>query len=129
MADLIPGIPEESVDIFMRLVKEDVVPIEQTRREVAAYMAELENMVKANEFIDLRIARKCAEACKALLAQLSDDSPQEHRGLVQAAARYFVLDEDGDGDLTSMIGFDDDAEVINAVATHLERGDVRISLI
>lgn len=41
----------------------------------------------------------------------------EHRGrrLVQVAVRYLAMEDDGDGDLTSAFGFDDDEEVIDAV--------------
>lgn len=41
------------------------------------------------------------------------------RKLAQVATRYFVLDEDGDGDLFSAFGFDDDLEVVNAVSRAL----------
>ncbi|MCA9494763.1 MAG: hypothetical protein KC621_32765 [Myxococcales bacterium] len=41
----------------------------------------------------------------------------DHRGrrLVQVAVRYLAMEDDGDGDLTSAFGFDDDEEVIDAV--------------
>ena len=35
------------------------------------------------------------------------------------AARYFVLALDGDDDLASPFGFDDDIEVFNVVAKHV----------
>lgn len=38
------------------------------------------------------------------------------RRLAQVALRYFVLEDDGDGDLTSAFGFDDDLEVVEAVS-------------
>lgn len=48
----------------------------------------------------------------------------DHRGrrLVQVAVRYLVLEDDGDADLDSPFGFDDDREVLDAVQRLL--GDV-----
>ena len=37
--------------------------------------------------------------------------------------RYFLREDDGDADLDSVLGFDDDAEVMNAVVTHLGHGE------
>ena len=58
------------------------------------------------------------------LDELADDTPEEHWRLVQAAVRYFVSTEDADADLESLIGFDDDGDVIEAVALAVGLGHV-----
>ena len=57
-----------------------------------------------------------------LLGTIGEGTPDETRLLIQAAVRYFLIEEDGDGDLNSVLGFDDDAEVMNAVLVHLGHG-------
>ena len=57
-------------------------------------------------------------ATLALLDRTAAEGPRARR-LAQVAARYFVLQDDGDDDLSSPFGFDDDIEVFNAVVTAL----------
>ena len=63
---------------------------------------------------DLESGLALVGRARALLGRWTD---LDHRGrrLVQVAVRYLVMEEDGDGDLTSAFGFDDDEEVIDAV--------------
>jgi hypothetical protein len=42
---------------------------------------------------------------------------------------YFVMRDDGEDDLHSPIGFDDDARVVNAVLDALGRSDLRVDAI
>ena len=57
-----------------------------------------------------------------LLSSVKDDTPDAERLAIQAAVRYFVLEDDAESDLNSVIGLDDDAEVVNAVLRHLGHG-------
>jgi uncharacterized membrane protein YkvA (DUF1232 family) len=64
-----------------------------------------------------------ADASMKLLTTLKDDTPEERRAAIQAAVRYFVIEDDADSDLDSILGLDDDAEVLNAVLKHLGHDD------
>ncbi len=70
---------------------------------------------EARALTDTDLADTLAEATLSLLARVEGASA-EHRHLASVAARYFVSAEDGDDDLASPFGFDDDLEVFNAVA-------------
>ncbi|MEZ4236266.1 MAG: hypothetical protein R3F59_08920 [Myxococcota bacterium] len=67
---------------------------------------------------DGALAERLVTRCRALLDRWEVASPRE-RKLVQVAVRYFVMEDDGAADLDSAFGFDDDAEVIDAVSRAL----------
>ena len=82
-----------------------------------AYVERLQAEAGTHEFLDLGLAEALGKACLRLLERL-DDAQTNGPGLIQAAVQYFVLEEDAEDDL-SVAGFDDDAEVFNAVVRHL----------
>ena len=64
---------------------------------------------------DHHLGNQLADKALALLDRINGDTCDVDRRLGQIAVRYFVLDDDGDDDLLSPFGFDDDVEVFNAV--------------
>lgn len=110
------------------LIGETLRPAGQLRAELRAHGETIRAAAATNEFLDVSLAVRLTEACEALLdeAERADSEPTRH--LVQAAVRYFILDEDGEHDLESVCGLDDDAEVCNAVARHLGREDLTIEV-
>jgi len=76
----------------------------------------------------VNLAECIGTSCLVLLNTLGPDTPEESRRLIQVACRYFVETEDREGDLASVFGFDDDAEVLNAVAVKLGRPDLVVSI-
>jgi len=68
---------------------------------------------------DLATAQALLSGCRALLEVVGDAPEPETARLTHVAVRYFVLEEDGDGDQDSPFGFDDDVEVFNAVVRRL----------
>jgi hypothetical protein len=80
------------------------------------YMKQLEGLVAEGDVIDLELASDLAVRCVRMAGEIEQGVPEEHRRLIQAAIRYFVNSEDADGDIESLIGFDDDSAVIEAVA-------------
>ena len=105
-------------------IEEPPLAIGALRDQIATYLVELEEKATTCEFLDLQLARRVGARCRALLDGLQTDPPEETRQLVQAAVRYFVTDEDAEGDSSSPIGFDDDALVVEVVAKELGREDV-----
>jgi hypothetical protein len=92
--------------------------------EIREYLVELDESLGSHEFLDLETAKTVAKVCERLLAALPENASNGERQLVQIAVRYFIEDEDAEGDLSSPIGFDDDAEVVAAIARELGLEDV-----
>ncbi|MEQ1568089.1 MAG: hypothetical protein ABMA64_20790 [Myxococcota bacterium] len=67
---------------------------------------------------DTALAEALADRCAAWLGRWGELDGGAQR-LVQVAVRYFALDADGDDDWVSVFGFDDDREVLDAIARRL----------
>ncbi len=116
--------PADVAKLLDRFLEEPLREITELRSEVRTYLEKLENLSGEEEFLDLQLARIIAAQCEALLVGLNSTSSEHARRLVQMAVRYFIEDDDAEGDITSPIGFDDDAEVVVLVAQELGREDV-----
>src|SRR3954468_12377055 len=97
------------------------------RLRVLTYLARLETVAEGKPALDIEAARKIgwvlAELCDAA-AGLDD----QQRALVRGAVEYYVLDHDVVDDTADVVGFDDDAGVVNAVTAGLGRSDLAIEL-
>lgn len=82
--------------------------------QVDAYLETVRAALPDNEFIDIDLATRIADACKDLLA-LYPKLSEKDRASVVGAARYFIEQHDADDDLESVLGFEDDMEVVNFV--------------
>lgn len=119
----IEGLPNMATDVFAELLREPLRPTAQTREAVGAYVQFLESEAASNASVDVAQARDIARVCEGLLDAVAPDTPQLVQLQIQAAARYFVTEADGDSDL-DIGGLDEDAAVANAVARHLGREDL-----
>ena len=72
-----------------------------------------------DRFCDLPLASK--PALEAEIEKYADD-------IEKAACYYFVESDDQDGDLESVYGFDDDAEVLNEILELLNRPDLTVQI-
>jgi uncharacterized membrane protein YkvA (DUF1232 family) len=111
-------------DVLRSLLDEATSPTDDLHGAVDAYIAAVRLRAEREEFVDLQLAEKLATLAHRLLDHLSDQSPNAHACLIQAAVRYFVLQEDAQSDLASVVGWDDDVEVFNAVARFVDRADL-----
>ncbi|MEL7155518.1 MAG: hypothetical protein AAFN30_02850 [Actinomycetota bacterium] len=66
----------------------------------------------------------------ALLALLREQNgfDDEQRALIRGAVEYFLLADDAAGDLDDVLGFDDDARVVNSMLTRIGLPQYRIEL-
>jgi hypothetical protein len=115
--DLIGLVTAEVRPIVRRLLAEPLAPVAKLRDDVEAHLEFLTREQSRNEFLDLEQARSIAARCLVLLDRLSAAgiaAPKPVRRLVQIAARYFVIEDDADDDL-SFDGLSDDESVITAV--------------
>ena len=125
MSDLaeMDGIPAAAKPLWSQLVVAELKPVHELFTEVKAYENALAQRAEWRDTdVDPALARALVEASSRLLGTLNDDTPETTRRMVQAAVRYFVIEDDADSDLDSILGLDDDAEVMNAVLVKLGHG-------
>lgn len=90
--------------------------------EVDNYLELLRTELLENALIDIDLAERIGETCKALLAKYREFN-KHGKASVVGAIRYFIEIDDADCDLDSKAGFEDDAEVVNFVIA-LTRADI-----
>jgi uncharacterized membrane protein YkvA (DUF1232 family) len=120
-------IPIEYRDRFRQLLDQPAEPVPSLRAEVQRYIATVKQIGLMVKLLDIGAAERLAEVSVALLDHLTDAHPPEAKLLVNAAVRYFVREED-DEEVTGVLGFDDDVQVINAVSRMVGRTDLVIPL-
>ncbi|MEX1367694.1 MAG: GNAT family protein [Nannocystaceae bacterium] len=119
----VTGIPQIAREVFDRLLREPLFDPDDLCREVRLYAEMLATAAQDDASVDHELGRDIARTCEGLLLAVTDATPEHARRQIQAAARYFVTEEDGDSDL-EIGGLDEDAAVANAVAEHLGRSDL-----
>jgi hypothetical protein len=78
------------------------------------HLTRVRDCLATNEFLDVRLAERLALTCNQLL-ECCDRSDAGQVALVVAAVRYFLDPNDAEADCESLLGFDDDAQVVNYV--------------
>lgn len=119
-------LPRTAREALSGLSVMEPVDLSVLRSQVDEHLAVIEDAAQHNEFLDVELARRIAAACHAIL-DLGPLSGAD-RMAAQAAIRYFVLREDADDDLTSIVGLEDDVQVVNAVLHHLQHPELVIEL-
>ena len=90
------------------------------RADIHAYVTRVREAAATRDFVDVRTAVRLADELEAMLDRV-DDLDAEGRALVWAAIDYFLDESDVEADLTSPLGFDDDAEVVAALLRQVGR--------
>jgi hypothetical protein len=126
----LPGIPSDAQPLWAQLVTAELAPVHKLFSEVRAYQTMLAQRSQWSEDeVDPALAQALCGASNKLLGSLNERSPESTRRLVQGAVRYFVLEDDADSDLDSILGLDDDALVMNAVMNKLGHPDWCVELL
>jgi hypothetical protein len=97
------------------------------RLRVIAHAARVAQLGRDRPLVDVETAQRIA----SVLTQLCDEPDQltaDQRALLRGAVEYFVLDDDEVDDTDDVVGFDDDARVVNAVTAAFGRRDLRIEV-
>lgn len=105
--------------IAEQLFEETLVPVPVLSDELEQYVESLTAHAANAEFVDDGIAEKITALCWKLIGAMPEQPDERQHRLTQLAVNYFVLAEDGHDDQHSMIGFDDDLEVVSAVVREL----------
>ena len=102
------------------------------KRELIAlindYADEIERVADRRGDLDVNLADCIARCCLTLLNEQWDGEGDHRKRLIQAACYYYVERDDEDGDLQSVYGFDDDADLLNVILEHLDRPDLAIQI-
>lgn len=111
-------LPEEIFHLVGPLFQTRPYTVGSLERRVKRYLDEMEEAFRSGHFpeMDIELGRACGQACLELLDALGEAPPRERHILAHIAVRYFVTADDDEDDRESLVGFDDDAMVINACA-------------
>lgn len=90
--------------------------------QVNEYLKTLQEEADASEVVDVTMAKNIG----AGLLDLIKNAHEEGLAHVQAATIYFIRSEDVTPDMETIAGFDDDAQVFNAVCAHLGRRELEV---
>jgi len=121
------GLPHNVRALFDEAVARDLADPGRLRDLVRNHLAAARTAAADSGLIDMELAARIGDGCLALLGGW-EDLPESHRRLVQGACFYFAESDDDEDDFESVIGFEDDAEVLNHVASRLGRDDLIIEL-
>jgi uncharacterized membrane protein YkvA (DUF1232 family) len=101
--------------------------VAELNKQIAAHLISVREALRYNEFIDLALAERIANTLTVLLEELAN-YPEGKQKLIVGAARYFTRDQDAQADFASILGFDDDATVLNYVLIKIGRIDLKVEL-
>ena len=126
---LFPNSLNADIEPVFRQYCEDIPQeqISELKNKVTYHLELVRAELQPNEFIDIDLAEQIAQRIFQLLDQYAT-CPENKRRLIVGTARYFIQKQDVQADLTSIIGFDDDAAVLNYVLTELGKQDLKVSL-
>ncbi|MEM7339213.1 MAG: hypothetical protein AAF467_11225 [Actinomycetota bacterium] len=92
---------------------------------VEFHLVQIKDMAHPNA--DLELAERITASLLALLGEDADFDADE-RALIRGAIEYFILADDASDDMADLLGFDDDARVVNSVLDRIGRPQHRIDL-
>jgi uncharacterized membrane protein YkvA (DUF1232 family) len=109
--------------LFKKYLTDPPISAEEIRERLKTYLDFVARVAQVNPTVDESLGGRISET----LEQLLKLTPPEKFKYVQAAARYFIEDEDAEADLVSAGGFDDDILVVNAVCHHLGHDELQLT--
>lgn len=124
----VPSSPYRAFDAVRALVRSEPLPSPaDLLTRLDAYREELRLAVGRNEFLDTALGDQLDRACRALIERWdtfgAGASQAESRALVAATVIYFVTAADADHDFDSLLGFEDDLDVVRWVFDALGLGE------
>jgi len=129
LKEFLRELPPESRPLFWKLFGRKLVGPGTLREELNTYVFLVKATAAAGSPLNHDLARNLARNLAALLKELGDERQEFEQRLIHAAVRYFIEDDDGQADFDSAEGYDDDIEILNAVAERLGREDLVIDLL
>lgn len=122
-----PGVPETSKQLLLRLLQEEILPVATLKSVVETYRRMIHDAKRKNGRANAELGDGIAQSLQALLKRVNESTGDDNLRIIQAAIRYFVIQNDGSGhDLDVEDGLYDDARVVNAVMHYFGRDDLKI---
>lgn len=94
---------------------------------IDAHLASVDRALANNEFVDRHLAEVIAHRLRTVL-DAWDALDADDRRILHTAIAYYALRDDAEDDMTSVLGFEDDARVVNVCLRALGRSDLEIDL-
>ena len=124
-----PGVPESSKQLLLRLLQEELLPVSTLKAVVESYRRIIHQAEKKNGRANAELGDDIARALQAILSRVNESTGDDNLRILQATVRYFVIQNDGAGhDLDAEDGLYDDARVVNAVLHYFGRDDLKIKV-
>ena len=106
---------------------------EKTREEllvaIEKYNQKIELAARNRQDLDINLAHTISQICLNLLDECWENATDIERRLINMVCCYFLEEEDDEeGDLDSVFGFDDDAQVLNIALESIGREDLIIQI-
>ena len=124
MNSILEELDSDTRRAYERYLKIPTADRDSIKAKIDNYLDTVLNASAENEFLDYPTAQRLSLTLKKLLEFCED----EHLPQVQAAVLYFISTDDVSPDLESILGFDDDAEVVNAVCRGLGHPELEVKL-
>ena len=125
----LPTLPENTRSMVARLLLEVPVTAEKLASSVRSYRAKIEDVGQANGRANVELGVAIADALEVILKRVDARTPPEEYCVIQAAVRYFVIENDGSGhDLATEDGLFADARVVNAMLRWFGRDDLYLKV-
>ncbi|MBL8786319.1 MAG: hypothetical protein JNJ59_15570 [Deltaproteobacteria bacterium] len=122
-----PGVPESSKQMLLRLLQEDLLPLGALKAVVESYRRVIHDAHRKNGRANFKIGDQIAHALQTMLARVNETTGNDNLRILQSAVRYFVIQNDGTGhDLETEDGLNDDARVVSAVMHYFGRDDLKV---
>lgn len=115
---LVTELPAEARASFVRILAHAVRSPDGLREQLPHYVEAIER-ASTQGGPPAELGRSIAGDCEALL-DAWEGLDEDGQRLARAAVEYFLLCRDGDDDLATPEGLDDDAAVVAAVRGHLK---------
>ncbi len=125
----LPTVPEAVKPLLRKLMEGDLLSLGVLRAMVESYLRVIRDAARKGRPVNVELGEGIAASLLALIARVDERTTEDDRRLVQAAVRYFVIENDGMGhDLAHEDGLFDDARVVNALMRWCGRDDLMLQM-
>lgn len=118
---LFEQLPPPVLALVGRLCREPTMSRNGLREELERFRLRVREAAQVDEFLDLALGMNLADRCERMLSDLDSLADSRLHPLIELAIRYLVLRDDAEGDVDSIIGFDDDRLVVEIVEAEFAR--------
>jgi len=125
MTKLFPnGLMDSEFDVLMKCCKKaDGISVRDLKTNADLYFDRIKDAHEKNSIVNVRLAGAIVSSIHAVCGDW-DNIPDAAKSWCKGMIQYFVKTDDDEDDFESPIGFDDDADVLNACLKFAGRPDL-----